>query len=73
MTTRPSLFSLLLASLATLASASTQAQDPTLSDGGKYSVVLDNACVRVLRYQDQPGERTHEGREARPELWWPGD
>jgi hypothetical protein len=58
--TRLSLSTLLVACLATGASPSTQAQDPTLSDGDKYSVVLDNACVRVLRYHDQPGERTHE-------------
>lgn len=58
--TRPSLLSLLFAGLAVGASPCTQAQDPTLSDGDKYSVVLDNACVRVLRYQDQPGDRTHE-------------
>jgi hypothetical protein len=58
--TRLSLSTLLVACLATGASPSAQAQDPTLSDGDKYSVVLDNACVRVLRYHDQPGERTHE-------------
>lgn len=57
---RLSLSTLLLAGLAAGASPFVQAQDPTLSDGDKYSVVLDNACVRVLRYQDQPGERTHE-------------
>jgi hypothetical protein len=45
---------------AALFSHGAQAQDPTLSDGDKYSVVLDNARVRVLRYQDQPGERTQQ-------------
>lgn len=35
------------------------AQDPTLTDGDKYRAVLDNACVRVLRYHDQPGDKTH--------------
>jgi quercetin dioxygenase-like cupin family protein len=34
-------------------------QDPTVTDGDKYSVVLENAHVRVLRYRDKPGERTH--------------
>jgi hypothetical protein len=27
-------------------------------DGDKYSVVLENERVRVLRYHDKPGERT---------------
>ena len=34
-------------------------QDPLVTDGDKYHVVLENAQVRVLRYQDQPGQRTH--------------
>jgi beta-alanine degradation protein BauB len=38
------------------------AQDPVQTDGDKYHVVLDNDRVRVLRYQDQPGERTHQHR-----------
>ncbi len=36
------------------------AQDPTKTDGDKYKVLLDNTCVRVLDYQDQPGEKTHQ-------------
>lgn len=40
--------------------AQAQSQDPTQTDGDKYSVVLDNARVRVLRYRDQPGERTQQ-------------
>jgi hypothetical protein len=32
--------------------------DPLHTDGDKYRAVLDNACVRVLEYRDQPGERT---------------
>ena len=32
--------------------------DPIATDGDKYSVVLENERVRVLRYHDQPGERT---------------
>ena len=34
------------------------AQDPLHSDGDKYKAILDNACVRVLEYRDQPGDRT---------------
>ena len=34
------------------------AQDPVHSDGDKYKAILDNACVRVLEYRDQPGDRT---------------
>lgn len=40
------------------------AQDPLHSDGEKYKAILDNACVRVLEYRDQPGERTQ--RHAHP-------
>ena len=34
------------------------AQDPLVTDGDKYSVVLENERVRVLRYHDKPGDRT---------------
>ena len=34
------------------------AQDPIVTDGDKYSVVLENERVRVLRYHDKPGDRT---------------
>lgn len=34
------------------------AQDPVETDGDKYSVVLENERVRVLRYHDKPGDRT---------------
>ncbi len=34
------------------------AEDPVVTDGDKYSVVLENERVRVLRYRDKPGERT---------------
>jgi len=34
------------------------APDPTVTDGDKYHVVLENQHVRVLRYQDKPGDRT---------------
>ena len=32
--------------------------DPIATDGDKYSVVLENERVRVLRYHDEPGDRT---------------
>ncbi len=38
------------------------AQDPVETDGDKYKVLLDNACVRVLEYRDQPGESTQQHR-----------
>ncbi len=36
------------------------AQDATQTDGDKYRTILENECVRVLEYRDQPGERTHQ-------------
>jgi beta-alanine degradation protein BauB len=33
-------------------------QDAVVTDGDKYSVVLENERVRVLRYHDTPGDRT---------------
>lgn len=36
------------------------AQDAVDTDGDKYKVLLDNACVRVLEYRDQPGQITHQ-------------
>ena len=35
-------------------------QDPIVTDGDKYSVVLENEHVRVLRYHDKPGDRTSQ-------------
>ena len=32
--------------------------DPIVTDGDKYSVILENDRVRVLKYHDKPGERT---------------
>ncbi len=32
--------------------------DPIVTDGDKYSVVLENERVRVLRYHDKPGDKT---------------
>jgi hypothetical protein len=39
---------------------SAAAQDAVVTDGDKYKVVLENPCVRVLDYRDQPGEKTHQ-------------
>jgi len=36
------------------------AQDATQTDGDKYKILLENECVRVLEYRDQPGEKTHQ-------------
>lgn len=36
------------------------AQDPIQTDGDKYKVQLENDCVRVLDYRDQPGEVTRQ-------------
>lgn len=36
------------------------AQDAAQTDGDKHKVLLENDCVRVLEYQDRPGEMTHE-------------
>jgi quercetin dioxygenase-like cupin family protein len=33
-------------------------QDAVVTDPDKYSVVLENERVRVLRYHDKPGDRT---------------
>ncbi|QAA95395.1 cytoplasmic protein [Pollutimonas thiosulfatoxidans] len=38
------------------------AQDATQTDGDKYKVVLENECVRVLEYRDQPGDKTQQHR-----------
>ncbi|MEJ2033399.1 MAG: cytoplasmic protein [Deltaproteobacteria bacterium] len=34
--------------------------DPVVTDGDKYSIVLENERVRVLRYHDKPGDRTSQ-------------
>lgn len=39
---------------------STFAQDAVQTDGDKYTVILENECVRVLDYRDRPGEKTHQ-------------
>ncbi len=33
--------------------------DPTITDPELYSVAFENDRVRVLRYHDRPGDRTH--------------
>ena len=38
----------------------TMMRDAVETDGDKYSVVLENERVRVLRYHDQPGDRTSQ-------------
>jgi len=38
------------------------AADPTTTDPDKYSAVMDNRRVRVLRYHDEPGARTRQHR-----------
>lgn len=36
--------------------------DPVSTDGDKYHVVLEDERVRVLRYHDEPGQKTHRHR-----------
>lgn len=38
------------------------AHDPAATDPDKYTVLLENARVRVLHYADRPGEQTREHR-----------
>ena len=35
------------------------AQDAVQTDGEKYKAILENECVRVLEYNDRPGDKTH--------------
>jgi len=39
--------------------ASAPRPDPTVTDPDKYVAVMENERVRVLRYHDEPGARTH--------------
>ena len=41
-------------------SFSVHAQDAVQVDGDKYKTIFENECVRVLDYQDAPGEATHQ-------------
>lgn len=38
------------------------AQDAVQTDGDKYKTIFENDCVRVLDYQDGPGQATHQHR-----------
>lgn len=42
------------------ASLSVYAQDAVQTDADKYKAIFENECVRVLDYQDAPGESTHQ-------------
>ncbi len=50
---------LILAGACARAAAATKAPDPLLTDGDKYHLLFENDLVRVLRYHDEPGARTH--------------
>lgn len=43
-----------------LLASSIFAQDAVQTDGDKYKVILENNCVRVLDYNDLPGDKTHQ-------------
>lgn len=45
---------------AAVLATSSLAQDPTQTDGDKYTVRLENECVRVLEYRDEPGDKTKQ-------------
>jgi hypothetical protein len=51
----------MLLSLTLLATAAS-AHDPLSTDGDKYRVLLENEHVRVLAYDDRPGDRTRQHR-----------
>ena len=36
--------------------------DPTITDPAHYSTICENERVRILQYDDQPGDRTHVHR-----------
>ena len=38
------------------------ADDPVVTDPDLYSVAFENDRVRILRYHDRPGDRTHPHR-----------
>ena len=44
------------------AAAPALGQDAVQTDREKYRAILENECVRVLEYNDRPGERTHPHR-----------
>jgi len=41
-------------------SLSAHAQDAVQTDADKYKTIFENECVRVLDYQDAPGESTNQ-------------
>ena len=43
-----------------LTSATAQAADPAVTDPDFYKVIFENDRVRVMEYQDQPGDKTQE-------------
>lgn len=45
-----------------LAATGAAAQDAVQTDGDKYKSIFENDCVRVLDYQDLPGQATREHR-----------
>lgn len=51
---------ILTAVVAALLTPCALAQDATQTDGDKYKTVLENACVRVLEYRDEPGDKTQQ-------------
>jgi quercetin dioxygenase-like cupin family protein len=60
-THRSATMSCILSALsATLLMPSALAQDATQTDGDKYKTILENECVRVLEYRDEPGAKTHQ-------------
>lgn len=36
------------------------AQNAAATDSDKYKVLLENSCVRVLDYRDEPGQKTRQ-------------
>ena len=46
--------------IAVVFSISVHAQDAVQTDSDKYKTIFENDCVRVLDYQDAPGEKTHQ-------------
>ena len=53
-----------LATIAALSffTAPALAQDAVQTDSEKYKAILENECVRVLEYNDRPGDKTHQHR-----------
>ena len=43
-----------------LSNSEAKADDPTVTDSDKYQTVLENEKVRVLRYHDEVGAKTHQ-------------